>query len=239
MCYETASTKFKPEIEEHYNIKFEVPLEYEPYYHRSAFGYPNLQIIKMDEPESVWPATWGFVPEFAMRNINAFRHKYTTFNARQETVLTSNIYKHSAREKRCLIIADGFFEPHYEGTMAQPYFCYIPSEKFPDGRDLFLFAGLYSEIDKEANAYSCTILTTAANFFFEEIHNKKKRMPLVLNESLANEWFMDRLNDNQLAELMHNGFTDKKFKAHQVSNDFYKRGIDTNKPYILEEVKPA
>ncbi|PKP25730.1 MAG: hypothetical protein CVU03_06945 [Bacteroidetes bacterium HGW-Bacteroidetes-2] len=219
MCYEVSSTKEIPEIIEYSNAEFEIPFEYEPFYHRSAFGYPNLQIIKMDAPDEIYPATWGFVPEWAMENIEGFRKKYPTFNARSETLFSSNTYKQSARDKRCLIIADGFFEPHKENKISIPNFCYIPSKKYKDGRDLFVFAGLYSEMDEFA--YTCTIITKEANDFFAEIHNEKKRMPLVLDDDLKTEWFNDSLSEKNIKELMLNGFTSKEFIAHPVSRDLY------------------
>ncbi|OAB79758.1 SOS response-associated peptidase [Cochleicola gelatinilyticus] len=234
MCYETSSTKIKQQMEDYSGANFAVPLEYEPFYHRSAFGYPNLQIIKMEDPSHIFPATWGFIPEWAMKNIDGFRKKYNTFNAKSETILTSGTYKNSARDKRCLILSDGFFEPHKEKGISVPNYCYIPSDKYKDGRDIFVFAGLYSEIDEFA--YSCTILTKDANDFFAKVHNVKKRMPIVLDEELKKEWLSDALHEKNILEIMENGFTSKEFRAHSVSRDLYKRSIDTNKPYILDPV---
>ena len=50
MCYETASTKQKDQIETHFQAEFMIDFEYTPYYHKSGFSYSNLQIIKMEEP---------------------------------------------------------------------------------------------------------------------------------------------------------------------------------------------
>lgn len=236
MCYETVLSKGKVKIEKRFNSRFMIDFEYEPYYHRSAFGYPNLYIIKMDEPNAIYPSTWGFVPEFALENLDQFRKKYNTYNAKSETILTSGTYKKSAREKRCLIIADGFFEPHHQNKVSIPYFCYQPTKEYEDGRDLFVFAGLYSTIEEKDKCYSCTIITKEANPFFAEVHNQKKRMPLVLNEEFVNEWLTDGLTDTQIQEIMLLGFTQKEFKAHPVSRDLYKRNLDTNNPDILKEV---
>src|SRR5690606_11727426 len=136
--------------------------------------------------------------------------------------------------KRCLILADGFFEPHKQGKISIPYYCYIPTMEYKEGRDLFCFAGIYSEIGSDL--YICSIITTVANNFFSEVHNVKKRMPLVLDEGLKDEWLNDGLKQNQVEELMQNGFTSKEFKAHPVSRDLYKRNTDTNNPGILKEV---
>ena len=188
----------------------------------------------MDEPEIIHSANWGLIPSWAAHDPVGFRKKSNTLNARSESIFEKSSYKESAHEKRCLILSDGFFEPHHENGKAIPYFCYQPSKEFPKG-DLFLFAGLYNELDD--NKYSATILTTNANEFFSEVHNKKKRMPLVLDEHLIEDWLDDGINSQTLNEIMATGFTTNKFIAHPVSRDLYKKGIDTNKPYIVEPVE--
>ncbi|GAB5400149.1 MAG: SOS response-associated peptidase [Aureisphaera sp.] len=231
MCYSTANRKKREQIEIEYHAKMIEPLEYEPYYHLNGFTYGNLHIIPMDEPEGIYPASWGLVADWGINDIPAFRKRYNTLNAKSETLLTSNMYKDAARKRRCLVLADGFFEPHHENGLAIPYFCHIPSEKYENGSDLFVFAGIYNEIDE--GVYTATILTTEANEFFAEVHNKRKRMPLILDEFFIEDW-LDDLNDQQLNELMSVSFTTKEFEAYPVSRDFYKKGIDTNKPYIVE-----
>ncbi|WP_313114640.1 SOS response-associated peptidase [Aequorivita sediminis] len=237
MCYETALTKKKKEVKENFNKDFANPEQYEIYYHRSGFTHPNLQIVKMNEPNTIYPAEWGYVPSWGMRDITAFRKKYNTLNIKSET-LFQGVSKEAAFENRCLIIADGFFEPHKTAGNSIPYFCYIPTDKYADNRDLFVFGGIYSSIDDDTNQYTCSILTMEANSFFSEVHNIKKRQPLVLDEGLYDEWFNPDLNEGNVLELIKNGFTSKEFKAHPISPDLYKRNLNTNKPNIIEEVPP-
>ena len=237
MCYETALTKSKKQVKEKFQRGFAFPDQYEAYFHRSGFTHPKLQIIKMEEPDSIYPAKWGYVPSWGMKDIFAFRKKYNTLNIKSET-LFKGLSKEAGTEKRCLIIADGFFEPHKSAGNSIPYFCYIPTNNFKDGRDLFAFAGIYSELEDDSDSLSCSILTMEANPFFAEVHNTKKRQPLVLDEGLYQEWFDPNLKEENILELMKNGFTHKEFKAHPVSNDLYKRNIDTNKAYIIEAVRP-
>lgn len=255
MCYETALTKMKSQVQEFFHSDFAFPEKYKPYYHQSGFDRPNLQIIKMDEPNRIYPAKWGFIPKWGMSDVQGFQKKYNTLNIKSEN-LFKGLSKESAYEKRCLIIADGFFEPHKTAGISIPYFCYIPSnmdntnpnsprvssgptkegEKYR--RALFAFGGIYSELEKDSHSYTCSILTMKANSFFAEIHNVKKRQPLVLDEGLYPEWFNPDLKVENVLELMENGFTSKPFRAHPVSTDLYQRRIDTNKEYILQEVPP-
>lgn len=237
MCYETTLTKTKKQVKATFDKGFAFPGLYEPYYHQSGFTHPNLQIIKMDEADTIYPAQWGYVPSWGMDDTQAFRKKYNTLNIKSET-LFQGLSKEAAYDKRCLIIADGFFEPHRTAGVSIPYFCYIPTERFDDKRDLFVFGGIYSEMDTASNRYSCSILTMEANSFFSEVHNIKKRQPFVIDEGLYNEWFNPDLSEKNVLELIKNGFTSKEFKAHPVSADLYKRNINTNKPSILDETPP-
>jgi len=101
-------------------------------------------------------------------------------------------------------------------------------------RKLFSFAGIYNTIDRDF--YTCSIITSEANDFFAEVHNKKKGMPLVLEPNFEGEWLNPNLNDNGIQEILDTGFMREPFKAHPVTKDLYKRGIDTNTPKILENV---
>ena len=123
---------------------------------------------------------------------------------------------------------------NYENGKAIPYFCFQPSDENPDG-DVFLFAGLYNDIDD--NTLSTTILTTDANDFFMDVHNKGKRMPLVLDPHYFEDWLDEGLSIPEVNELMAVGMTNKPFSAHPVSSDLYKRNVDTNKPYIIQPVQ--
>lgn len=240
MCYSTTLRKKREEIERKIYSRlptsaiFPTDVEFEPFFHLNGFTHGNLYIIKMDAQETIYPASWGLVPDWAGARIEEFRKKSNTLNARSETIFEKPSFQDSAREKRCLILADGFFEPHHENGQAIPHFCYQPTEEHPEG-DLFYFAGLYTEL--APHTYTTTILTTEANEFFAEVHNKGKRMPLVLDESYIEDWLDDGISDIDLNELMAVGFSREPFNAHPVSRDFYKKGINTNLPYIVSPVK--
>jgi len=188
----------------------------------------------MSNKSTIIGAEWGLVPDWATHNPDEFRKKSNTLNARSESIFDKPSYKTSATEKRCLIIVDGFFEPHHINGKANPYFCYQPSTTNPKG-DIFLFAGLYNDTDPKT--ITTTIITTEANAFFADIHNKQKRMPLVLDPMYYQNWLNTSLNQSDVKELMAIGFSKKEFKGHPVSKDFYKKGVDTNRPYILDPIE--
>ena len=61
-------------------------------------------------------------------------------------------------------------------------------------------------------------------------------MPLVLDPNFEGDWLNPDLNDKGIEEVLATSFMRESFKAHQVTRDLYKRGIDTNTPEILEKV---
>ncbi|WP_228235954.1 SOS response-associated peptidase [Allomuricauda sp. M10] len=228
MCFSTSLRKKPEELEKRFGAEVQDQIEFTPYHHLNGFTHGNLYIIPMDSPDEILPAMWGYVPPFGMDDPDGFLKQYNTLNARSETVFTSNTFKHSIHDKRCLIIADGLFEPHFHNNISYPYFCHY----FDDA--LFAFAGIYSELDEDL--YSCTILTMPANEQFEFIHNQKKRQPLVLDEHWENDWLSPDLHELGIKELMKVGFTTKEIEAYPVSRDLYKRGIDTNNSIAIDRV---
>ncbi len=226
MCYSTSLRKSEDQLSDHQLRDFEVHFEYRPHYFQSGFDHPNLYVITQDEPATIWPAIWGFVPSSAMENIDQFYKDYNTLNARSEDIFESRTYGGAIRNKRCLIIADGFFEPHRVDKGSYPYFCHYVNDR------AFCFAGVYSELDDKL--FSCSILTTEANPFFEHIHNVKKGMPLVLDTEFEEEWIRSDLSEGKIKELMRFGFTKEEFEAYPVTRKLYSKGFEKNRPLAIE-----
>lgn len=227
MCYATSLRKPEKEIEERFYATQRINFLYEPYYHQSGFDHSNLFIIPQEYPEEIYPAMWGLVPDFALKNIPEFYKDYNTLNARSEKIFASRVYGEPIRNKRCLVIADGFFEPHYYNNTSYPHFCHLKDDS------LFAFAGICSEIDDAV--YSCSILTVEANDFFAEVHNVKKRMPLVLDREFEEEWLRNDLSENNIKELIRVGFTTDEFEAYPVSRDLNKRGKPKDVPWAISK----
>ncbi len=238
MCYSNALRKQRENIEkelrDQIKVKFHPESTYTPYYHLNGFTHGNLQIIPMKDPTTIYDASWGIIPDWAMHDPENFQKKSNTLNARSESIFEKASFKDSAEDKRCLILSDGFFEPHHINGKAHPYFCYQPSTSHLEG-DIFAFAGLYNETDH--NTLNATILTTQANDFFMEIHNKGKRMPLVLDPHYFEDWLDPGISSQEVNEIIAMGMTSKPFEAHPVSHDVYKRNVDTNQPYIVQPIQ--
>jgi len=131
---------------------------------------------------------WGLVPFWAKDPSIGNR----MINARAETVAEKPSYRAAYRHRRCLVLADGFYEWHTEGGVKSPY--YISAA---DGEP-FAFAALWenwqSKVSDES-IQSTTLITTAANEFMSTLHH---RMPVVLRSETADRWLA---GDDDLIEF--------------------------------------
>ncbi len=186
------------------------------------------------------PATWGLIPDFQLSDPEGFykEGRYNTLNARDDKVFTSASYRKPILEGRCLVFADGFYEPHEYLKKKQPYFCHIPGGTSIEDRELLTFAGIYTA--NHERDFFVSLITVAANPFFAEVHNTKLRMPLVLDQSVEDTWIEEGQSPNIIKEIMNEGFTSKQFEAYPVSNIIYSKTATSQKDNsdILKPVEP-
>lgn len=127
---------------------------------------------------------WGLIPFWAKD------HKigYRMINAVGETAATKPAFRAAFKKRRCLVLADGFYEWKKVADGKVPM--YISAKS----REPFAMAGLW-EIWKDPSgelAHSCTIITTSPNSLMEPIHN---RMPVILPKEAEATWIDPELED--------------------------------------------
>lgn len=141
---------------------------------------------------------WGLVPSWAKDPKIGNR----MINARSETLAEKPSFRAAFRRRRCLILADGFFEWRKETAKAKtPLYVHLKSGK------PFAFAGLWEVWSpqgktslSEAPLLSCTIITTTPNSLLEPIHN---RMPVILDPDSYDFWLDPReQSPNELTGLL-------------------------------------
>lgn len=136
---------------------------------------------------------WGLVPKWAKERAVGNR----MINARSETLAEKPSFREAFRRRRCLVLADGWYEWQVAAGGKQPWFI-----RRGDARP-FAFAGLWERWKDPANGApleSCTIVTTDAAESIRKIH---ERMPVVLAESDWDRWLDAAFSDTEkLAELL-------------------------------------
>ena len=193
-----------------------------------GFEYGNWPILKpnADGTDFVLEmAHWELIP-YWIKDTNALaesRKKFTTLNATSEKLLESKMFRNSALKHRCLVLSSGFYEwRHFQPSgakkeIAYPYYITIPT------RSYFFMAGIYQPwVDKETGETMDTfaIVTTKANSLMEQIHNKKKRMPTILPDTLAWEWIQDDLPEERISQIAGYQYHSKEMTAQTIQKDF-------------------
>lgn len=121
---------------------------------------------------------WGLIPSWAKDKKIA----YKTINARAETVAEKPSFRSAFRKRRCLILADGFYEWRKEGETKQPYRIVLAD------RSPFVMAGLWEswrDPEDKSLVESCTIIVTEANAYLSRLHH---RMPVILAPEDHEAW---------------------------------------------------
>ena len=134
---------------------------------------------------------WGLVPNWAGDE----KIGYKMINARAETIDSKPSFKHAFRRRRCLILADGFYEWKKTAEGKQPYRFVMKDHK------AFAFAGLWETWTKgKKPLVTCTIITTGPNEVTKDVHD---RMPVILPEHTYDTWLNPSFDDiNELKKLL-------------------------------------
>ncbi|MXV77649.1 SOS response-associated peptidase [Candidatus Poribacteria bacterium] len=156
---------------------------------------------------------WGLIPSWAKDAKIGSR----MINARSETLSEKPSFRAAYKRRRCLVLADGYYEwQKIEGEkIKQPMYIRLESQK------PFAFAGLWEEwqatSDREGMGTplrSCTIITCPPNKTLESIHH---RMPVILPQDSYDQWLTpDELTPDVLQPLLK-PYTGEEMEAYPVS----------------------
>ena len=194
MCYSNSSTSTTLQLAERYQKFKPVAAPELQYYFASGFHFPRWNIITNDD--TLQQMRWGLLPNW-FKGANWMEFARKTLNARIETCAEKVSFRHIIDSKRCLVPCSGFFEWQTAGKLKIPYFITHPKQ------EIFSIAGIYdSWLDQTTGALenTFTILTTAANPLMAEIHNAKKRMPLILQQDEEKAWLDRELGIHQIMD---------------------------------------
>lgn len=161
---------------------------------------------------------WGLIPSWAKDPKMGAR----LINARAETVAEKPAFRSAFRQRRCLVLADGFYEWQKQESkkQKQPYYF-----RFKDGRP-FAFAGLWErwQDSNSETVESCTLLTTEANELMRPIHD---RMPVILDSKYYDLWLNPEVEKRELLEPLLHPYPTEEMTAYPVSQTVNKPSNDS------------
>lgn len=216
MCYSTQIKSDVKTLEKRFSAKFKNSADLVQKEKINGFDFPLTPVITNQESELIQFYNWGFLPSW----VNDLSFRTNTLNAKYETLAEKPSFKPYLNQ-RCIVIADAFYEWQWldtKGKNKQPFRISLINDA------PFAFAGLYNRWRNTKTGEwlsTYTILTTAANKLMEEIHNSKKRMPLILNEESEQNYLKYGSVDNEGIELKAVALpTSKENKSNQTKLDF-------------------
>jgi putative SOS response-associated peptidase YedK len=178
MCGRFAFYSPREAVSDLFDVEF--PLALEPRFNISPTQYVvTLRQKEGDDDElAIEPVLlrWGLIPFWA----SDARIGNRMINARAETVDQKPAYRAAFKRRRCIILADGFYEWRRTDDGKIPYFI------FGRNQQPFAMAGLWeSWSGDDSPVQSCTIITTAANRLMGALH---ERMPVILSAQNTRRW---------------------------------------------------
>ena len=182
MCFHSKLSTDAQSIEKRFKAQVNKPA-YKPTDRYVGFAHPQTPVICKQDPQHIQHFVWGLVPSWA-KDLSIQTY---TLNARIETLHQKPSFK-DAVQQRCLILVDGFYEWQWldpKGQKKQQFLIGLANDA------PFALAGIYNSCMHPQTGsllQSYAIVTTEAVGLMAEIHNSKKRMPVVLNPQTEQAW---------------------------------------------------
>ena len=171
---------------------------------------------------------WGLIPSWAKDPSIGNR----MINARAETVAEKPAFRSAVRRRRCLVLADGFYEWRRVagGRTKRPMRIVLKTG------EPFAFAGLWETWRDPAGGriQSCAIVTTKANDLLKPIHD---RMPVILPREVEPLWLDASVDEPDLLAYMFRPYDSNGMDAYEVSTLVNSAG--NNVPDVMAPVGPS
>jgi putative SOS response-associated peptidase YedK len=196
-------------------------IDFVPRYNLSPTQQASVVMLSENGPE-LRRARWGLIPFWAKDE----KIGSSLINARGETVATKPAFRSSFKKRRCLVLADGFYEWQKVAGGKQPIYI-----RMREGRP-FVFAGLWGHWNE---LESFTILTTTPNDLCSKVHD---RMPVILKEQDFSKWIDPVTPFDEVGSLIKSYATDE-MECYPVSSVVSSPRTDSEALIQRIEVAPA
>jgi putative SOS response-associated peptidase YedK len=167
----------------------EISTDLEPSYNIAPTQ--KVAVVVSDGRKQLISVQWGLIPSWSKDP--AIGNKL--INARSETITEKASFRNAFKKRRCLIVADGFYEWQRFGQEKRPVYIRLKS-----GRP-FGFAGLYEtwKSPEGEDVATCAIITTQANEIMKPIHD---RMPVIVARNAEDIWLDAKIGSDVLLEML-------------------------------------
>lgn len=204
--------------------RFDIPYEIDNYHpnYNIAPSQQVLAIIHDGKKRRAGFLKWGLVPSWAKEE----KIGNKMINARSETAHVKPSFRNLMARKRCLVIADSFYE--WQKTEDGK----IPKRIQLENRELFAFAGLWDKWQNgDKTLFTCTLLTKDSNTFMKNIHH---RMPIILPKDKEDIWIRPSFANAKEAHQFLNDIKMEPLSAYSVSD--FVNNVKNNDVQCIEPI---
>jgi putative SOS response-associated peptidase YedK len=207
MCGRFTLTATVDQLIDRFDIEFFLQEEeYLPSYN-VAPSQSVLAVINNGTQNKMGFLRWGLIPPWA----KDMSIGYKMINARAETLIDKPSFRNAYKKKRCLIVADSFYEWKRIDSKTK-----IPMRIKLKSNELFSMAGLWENWKSPdgKSIYSCSVITTSPNALVQDIHD---RMPVILKPDAEKYWLDPSITDTTKLNPLLKPLDHALMEAYEVS----------------------
>ncbi len=176
-----------------------------------------LPVILNTSPKVIHSVYWGYRPHWLKKQF-----KKNIINTRAESIFEKPFFKDSILHRRCLVIADGFYEwGQKKLPKKQPY-------RITMNNELLAFAGIWDTAPNTENP-GFSIITTVSAHPISKIHS---RMPIILKKTDEKKWIDSNTGKNEITKILQTQVEDLNY--YPVSGEINKPA--NNHPDLIKDI---
>lgn len=196
---------------------------YNPNYN-IAPSHSVLSVINDGSKNRLGYLRWGLIPPWSKDE----KIGYKMINARAETLSEKPSYRNAFKKRRCLVIADSFYEwKRHDDKSKTPIRIKLKSN------EIFGMAGLWESWKSPdgKTIYSCSVITTTPNEIVKDIHD---RMPVILKPTDEKTWLDTSIDDTSYLKGLLKPLPEDLMEAYEVSS--LVNSPKNNSPNLIQEI---
>ncbi|MBM1104585.1 SOS response-associated peptidase family protein [Aurantibacter crassamenti] len=216
MYYKLSNTAELEEVVRTFERPFKYPNLYAPEVVIFGLNEVTLPVITIENSQEISLAIWGMLPTGYKEDWPVFQSVTNTLNLSQDSIEDSNWQSEAFRNRRCLIVVNGFFTSYFKDGKVQPHYVSLKSKR------PFTLAGLYNHT--EDGFLSCSLLLGKAKGLVKQHQNLSNQMPLIIEEKRINSWLDETADIDELNYILKNAPTDN-LNIHPIAADLFNQDI--------------
>jgi|tagenome__1003787_1003787.scaffolds.fasta_scaffold20787077_1 putative SOS response-associated peptidase YedK len=207
--------------------KFGASIEAELLPHYNIAPTQTVAVVRMrDDQRVIAGQRWGLIPNWS----KDAKAGFSLINARSEEVFEKPAYAEPFRKRRCLVIADGFYEWKKVGAGKKQPYCFTLKDD-----SAFAFAGIWDswKSPERMAIESCSILTTSPNALCAQVHD---RMPVIMEPRHYEAWLTAPATEAKNLQELLIPFEAERMKKYAVNPLVNSPKNDS--PQVMEPFQP-